>query len=221
MRTSPIGLLSALVVSVGLVALPGAGRADTQTFQFTSDHCTNGCLTGQTSGGSVTVSEVGAGVLSFAVNLLNGNQFINSGFEASFGFNLVGDPTIAYSNITPGSFTIPGTLDPSQAAGSLHMDGTGTFDYGLEATGNGGSDPNGTSLTFLITAAGLTLASLQANAIGQFFAADIISGTTGWTGGIDASLSSVPLPPAALLFGTALVGMGVLGRRRRKDALAA
>jgi hypothetical protein len=29
----------------------------------------------------------------------------------------------------------------------------------------------------------------------------------------------VPLPPAALLFGTALVGLGILGRRGRKDGL--
>jgi hypothetical protein len=34
------------------------------------------------------------------------------------------------------------------------------------------------------------------------------------------SLALVPLPPAALLFGTALVGMGILGRRRRKGGLA-
>jgi hypothetical protein len=31
----------------------------------------------------------------------------------------------------------------------------------------------------------------------------------------------VPIPPAALLFGTALVGMGVLGRRRKKGLATA
>ena len=34
------------------------------------------------------------------------------------------------------------------------------------------------------------------------------------------SISAAPLPPAVLLFGTALVGMGVLARRRRKNAVA-
>jgi hypothetical protein len=35
-----------------------------------------------------------------------------------------------------------------------------------------------------------------------------------------SGISNVPLPPAAILFGTALVGMGILGRRRRKDGIA-
>ena len=34
------------------------------------------------------------------------------------------------------------------------------------------------------------------------------------------NISQVPLPPAAFLFGTALVGMGILGRRRRRVRLA-
>ena len=54
------------------------------------------------------------------------------------------------------------------------------------------------------------------------------SALTGFTNVTNASLSNfrsfdiatVPLPPAALLFGTALVGMGILGRRRRKPGVA-
>ena len=36
----------------------------------------------------------------------------------------------------------------------------------------------------------------------------------------EISTSPVPLPPAVLLFGTALVGMGILGRRRKKAGVA-
>jgi len=43
-----------------------------------------------------------------------------------------------------------------------------------------------------------------------------ISNARAYTGNV----SPVPLPPAALLFGTALVGLGILGRRRRKAGLA-
>ena len=58
---------------------------------------------------------------------------------------------------------------------------------------------------------------------GSAFFADVINNVPGNpnqgnTGIIDFSLqtSAVPLPPAALLFGTALAGLGILGRRRRK-----
>jgi len=40
------------------------------------------------------------------------------------------------------------------------------------------------------------------------------SGVTIW-----GNISAVPLPPAALLFGSALVGLGILGRRRNKARL--
>ena len=223
MRTSSIGLLSALVAGFGLAVLPSASRADTLAFTFTSDHCTGGCLTGQTSGGTVTLNDVSTGVVDVTVALANGNQFVNTGFDASFGFNLSGITSITYSNIVPSAnFTIPG--GNPQTSGALHMDGTGFFQFGLDGVGSGGSDPLGSNLTFRITdGATLTVASFIQNAAGQFFAADILSGTTGKTGGIDVSGAgrAVPLPPAALLFGTALVGLGALGRRRRKDALAA
>ena len=69
-----------------------------------------------------------------------------------------------------------------------------------------------------LTLVGATLASLLANDKGFFFAADLCNGSTssascssGQTGfaGAGAATSVVPLPPAALLFGTALVGLGV------------
>jgi hypothetical protein len=205
------------------------------TGTFTSDHCTGGCLTGQTNGGTVTVTDNGAGSLTFNIQLANGNQFINSGFEASFGFNLVGNPTITYSGVTPSAdYTVPGgtALPPAgpdgdtQTAGALHMDGTGTFEYGLEGIGSGGSDPLGSSLVFTITGAGLDITDLQQNADLQFFAADIISGTTALTGGIDVSTLGPPLPPpqpppvpepaTVALFGTGLIALALtFGRRRR------
>src|SRR5262245_57158694 len=129
-----------------------------QTFFFTSDHCNGGCLTGQANGGSVTVTDNHTGTLAFDVELANGNQFINGGFDASFGFNLKDNPTITYSNVIPPvgvSWTIPG--GNPQSAGSLHMDGTGFFEYGLDAVGNGGSDPQGSSLKFTIAGTNLDI----------------------------------------------------------------
>jgi hypothetical protein len=68
----------------------------------------------------------------------------------------------------------------------------------------------------------LTLASLEQNAFLQFFAADILGGTTGLTGAVDASdrlpPTSVPEPEtyAMLLAGLGL--MGFVARRRKQRA---
>lgn len=213
-----LGSVAVAVLGILATSPAKATPITSETFQFTSDHCTGGCLTGQTSGGTVAVTDLGGGALQFLVSLANGNQFINAGFDAGFGFNLAGSPTIAYSGINPSAnFTIPG--GSPQSAGSLHMDGTGFFEYGLEGVGNGGSQPDGSSLSFDISASGLTLSSLMQNAGGQFFAADILSGTTGNTGGIDVSNGGIPTPePASIaILGAALAGLGLFGRSRRKN----
>ena len=212
-------LLSMLALSISLLGMTTiASHAATLQFSLTSDHCDGGCLTGQTSGGTITITDVSGGV-SVNVTLLNGNEFVHTGFDTDFGFNLTGTPTITFSGVTSG---FAPNANP-ETAGSLHMDGTGYFQYGVQCTacGSGGSNPQTGPLNFTVTATGLTVASFIQNATGQFFAVDLISATTGKTGGVDASVvSSVPLPPAALLFGTALVGLGILGRRRRSNAQA-
>jgi hypothetical protein len=232
---------SALAVGLAVAAFPATSQAD--VYVQTSDHCTGGC--GTTTNNTVTVTTTGvANQLLISVQLASGWNFISSGAGggASFGFSLP-QLSLTFTAVNPAAFTattwepFPGTsaLSPqtvNSAAGNS-MDGI-TFPanfYGMTwLAGNGAANQDGSALSFLISGTGLTLTSFLAGTGGAIFAADVINhnrtvtvdGVTGPpTGIIDFSISQVPLPPAALLFGTALVGMGVLGRRRKKDGLAA
>ena len=77
------------------------------------------------------VTDSAGGALTFDVTLFNGNQFVSSGLDLTFAFDLVGSPTITYSGLTSG-FTIPGGISPQQTAGTYHMNGFGDFEYGVE-----------------------------------------------------------------------------------------
>jgi hypothetical protein len=202
--------LAAAVVAAGFLLTMGASRAsaDVLTFSLTSDHCSGGgCLGTASSAGTITVADISGGV-TVDVALNSGFKFVNGGFPSSFGFNLAGNPTIAFSNVTTG-FTPNGNT-----AGSLHMDGTGFFEYGLDCTGcgSGGSTPLAGPLDFTIKASGLTTASFEQNAIGQYFAVDVIG--NGRTGAVDASNKTVPDGGMTLmLLGGVLVGFEALRRK--------
>ena len=202
-------------LAVAALAMPSIGQA--ALFNLTSDHCTGGCLGGAASAGTITVTDLGGGTLSFSVNLNAGFSFVSTGFDADFGFNLVGNPLITYTGVTS---TFTPVANP-ESAGSLHMDGTGFFEYGLTCTscGNGGSNPQPPPLNFTIHGTGLTLGSLEVNAVGQFFAVDLLG--NGNTGAVDASFCTancgdihVPEPaPLALL---AIGLLAIVGSMRRR-----
>jgi hypothetical protein len=106
----------------------------------------------------------------FNITLTNGNKFVQTGLDLTFGFNLVANPTVTYSALTAG-YTIPGGTSPLQSAGSYHENGTGDFEYGVIWGGGagGGNAAANPVLSFTIGGTGLTLASLEQNAVASIF----------------------------------------------------
>jgi len=224
----------ATATAFGLLALSASGNAD--TYNITSDHSTDQGVTGgilPNNGLILTVTQ-GTDLLHVVATLAPGWGFIANGQDqASLMFALPNTLTASITNLTAGFAQV----GPDGTVPGIEMNGN-IFDGGINSlVGLGviGGTPNAPAfaLSFDISATGITLASLQEGGyqcsggatcpnqspISGVFFADIRN-AQGLTGIVDLGLSQIPLPPAALLFGTALVGMGILGRRRRKGGLA-
>lgn len=230
-RSLPLASLTAAVIVMGTA---GANAA---TYVQTSDDCTGGC--GTSTSNTVTVTDLGSGVLDISVSLASGFNFISSGFVGSFGFGLTsgftsvsfiqGTTTWSTTGWTPIATPVSATTPQTITGASQSWDGQGTFSNGYGMTWNGGNGighEDGQTLDFHISASGLTLASLVADTGGSTFVADVagtgtttVNGvTTRNTGIIDFTLQAVPLPGAAVLFGTVLFGgIGASMTRKRRQ----
>jgi hypothetical protein len=217
--------LGALAIA-GLLALPSAANA--VTFAQTSDDCGgSGC--GLNANNVINVTDNG-GQTQISVSLASGWSFVDTGANGSGGslnFGLTGGVSpLTFTAVTPATFTTTnggyqvqgGTTGASTTvAGSLiAAPAKFSFDNGYAVTcnTNGASSACGTPLTFLVN---LTLAAFLNDLVtsnGSTFFADVLS-SNGQTGIVDFTLSQVPIPGAAFLFGTALVGLAALGRRKK------
>ena len=206
------------VAALAFLTFPSISHAI--LFDLTSDHCTGGC--GTAPFGTVDVTQVGANV-HIVVDLANGPPNTVSWAQTGAGdfqlfkFNGTG---IVVGDISVVQTFAGNTLQAN--TGTFNGDGTGPFSFGISCTtcGNGAL---GISSNLDFTIAMATIFDVTAGNPLNIFVADIFSSQTGNTGPVDVSTgtpSQVPLPPAALLFGTALAGLGLLGRHRRKHGLA-
>lgn len=212
-----------LFLPVALALAFAAIPAFSDTYTFNIDDCSGGC--GTAPFGTVLVTQdPNPNTVDIAVSLNTGDRFFhnsgngNAGFPGSFAFNITDpDPTISVDNSLPSGWSLVST-----SGGSLHFDGFGDLDYALSCSDC--NDTTVTSLSFKVTADGLTPASFQELSTGPgseaYFVADIM-GTNGKTGIVGATLTgtnSVPEPSAFLLSGIGALALMLLFIRRRKSA---
>jgi hypothetical protein len=157
-------------------------------------------------------------------------------FTASgFAQELDDDGSMPAEAIAGGTFNLIATIDASGAmsGGSLSIGGTVSslgFNTGTLLTGNltdfGFPDAGGDPLEFLFDVTGGDAAVLYG---GVGAVGGVIMGATGFGGSFDsdfdnlrdgagsgvANVAPIPVPAAVWLFGSGLVGLAGLGRRRR------
>ena len=201
-------LFLAILIAGVLAVFP----ANADVYQLTVDNCSGGCNPNPpgTSMGSVTVVQSGTNNVQITVALNSPLEFVNTGLQETIDFNIVGTPTIAILSSSNANFSLDSTTATSE-----HFDGFGDFEYALKlntAQGAGGAVPS--PETFVISCTGCTPSSFATTGTGAkaFFGVDVYNTVNGNTGPIGTG--AVPEPTAIAFFGTGLVGLGFVLRRR-------
>jgi hypothetical protein len=128
----------------------------------------------------------------------------------TYAFTIPGGP-VPVSSLVDVTLNNPGTVGIANLVLSWYLDGNPVALVSETFTNGSGTWLGVGSVLFPFTLPGGPAKYLL-----------VVTGTIlSGGGGYDIELSAVPLPPALILFGTALVGMTLLGKRRRKQMNAA
>ncbi len=166
--------------------------------------------------GSVTLTTNGSGGIVVSVDLsASGAKIIKTGMEASFAFNMLDPDTAITIPDLPGTYSLV-----SANPGALNMDGFGNFEYGIVFDEKKGLAAS--TLMFTVNRSGgftnvaqlVELSTVPPGDKKSFFSVDVIKG--GSTGVIGAGMTPIPEPISMFLFGSGLIGMAAVVRRRFK-----
>lgn len=158
--------------------------------------------------GIVTLTDVAGGV-EVDVALNSGINFVNTGGpHTPFTYNLNATPT----SITFVNFAIFSAALTSEATPY------GTFNHGVDMDGKQG-EPGSQHGPLDFTVFGITTANFNANALGYFFAADLIQLSNGATGSVAAGAltPAVPEPSTWAMMLLGFFGVGFLAYRRKNQ----
>jgi len=224
-------LVPALIV--GFCFALGCVSAQAQTtFTLNVDGCRPGCG-GTLPYATVTLTQEGSNVLvTETLNPAYTNGFVANRAGRSLEFNIAGDPIITIvanpgmtSGFTIGTGASPGVFQvgPTHARASSF----GRFDYSISCMvpsgcGRGGRNPDMGPLSFVVE--NVTISGFTANNRGFFFASDLrgVNGRAGNVADSAVGLAVVtPEPTSMLLFGSGLLALGVVLRRRKRTAISA
>jgi hypothetical protein len=202
--------------TVASAALAPAAHASI-IYGFTEDGCTGNCGPQVGGFGTVTLTQVDSNTVSVTVDLFHGNEFVDTGNHDALTFNIDG------ATVTLSGFDSNFSQDLPPVADNPPY---GPFSYGVSCTGcgPGGSGPVPSPLDFVVSrASGLLETDFVANTNGIFFAADILSGTTGKTGAVGSlglevgGHSATPEPATWGLIGLGLLAAGFVRKRTRQS----